>query len=294
MDLAVDPANPDRLWAASYTEGVWYTTNGGTTWQRTELCPTPNPKDSDPATWCDPSPDGVTVIAVDPTNPSILYAGARGSGLYKSTNGGATWAVANVGLYSKETVYSPLVFDPTTVFVDPAKPNIVFVGILETGIFRSTNGGQSFTLAMGGIKTALNGVVSGNLKSAGEFVYDPVTKNLLVGMCTGVYRSANGGASWVSSSKGIPIDENSCGGALQQSPVNPKLFVYYGSTGAALWGSADSGRSWKPLNTVGFCCTSGGNVGAADAMVFDAHYATTIYWGSVENGVYKTTNGAGL
>lgn len=283
--LAVDPANPDRLWVGAYTQGVWSTTNGGKTWTRTELCTTLTPGDSDPATWCDPSPDGVMAIAVDPTNPSVLYAGGIANGLYKSTNGGASWAVASLGVPTNTNVY------PTAIFVDPKKPSVVLVGIEATGIFRSTNGGQTFAAAMGGVPIAKRG----GLATPSQFVYDTSTRSIVVGMPGAVYRSTNSGASWVPSSKGLGA--NTTGpptGALAQSPVNPKLFAYFGAAGKNLWGSSDGGHSWKALSTAGFCCSSGGNVGAAPAVVFDAHNATTIYWGSGENGVYKTVNGAGL
>ena len=77
-----------------------------------------------------PGPGGgpVDSLAVDPTNPSILYA-TSGTGTYKSTDQGASWAKLQVGDNSA----------PGALAVDPANPSIVV-----SGRTRSTDGGQNW------------------------------------------------------------------------------------------------------------------------------------------------------
>ena len=84
--IIIHPNDPQTLWLGSVSGGIWKTTNGGTSWQ--------------------PLADFLTNLAVssmviDPTNPNVLYAGTgegyfngdsiRGAGVFKTTDGGATW-----------------------------------------------------------------------------------------------------------------------------------------------------------------------------------------------------------
>lgn len=289
-DLTVDPSNPNRLWAAAWDWGVYRTADGGKTWAVSWPCSQKNAKGE-----C-VQKDLTSAVAVDPTNPSIVYAGARIRGVYKSTDGGDTWGVPAGGVTSDVYNAGIFMFDPTTIFVHPRKPNVVLAGIGGTGIFRSADGGKTFAKAMSGFSVKpVAETAAASLKTIGEFVYDPVTKNVLVGTKATVYRSGSDGASWTSSAKGMRVfGVGGHSGALQQSPVDPKLMVYVGSIAPGLWGSSDGGRSWKPLSTSGLCCSSGGQIGVVDAVVFDRGKPKAIYLGTNENGVYVTRNGAGI
>src|SRR5581483_5228262 len=115
-----------------------------------ELC-WPTPSKGDPATWCDPSSsEGVTVVAADPTNGSVVYAGTRGHGLFKSGDGGRSWTLAGAGLPTYYSGGGAGCCAPTALYVDPKNPKIVLVGVLSTGIYRSADGGRTFKAAMSG------------------------------------------------------------------------------------------------------------------------------------------------
>ena len=75
--LAVDPTNPARVLAAS-SAGLWRTTNGGSSWTLALQTPT-------------------RVVVLDPTDPSIVYAGTLGQGVQVSRDGGEHWSAFNVG-----------------------------------------------------------------------------------------------------------------------------------------------------------------------------------------------------
>ncbi|HEV8672533.1 MAG TPA: hypothetical protein VGX21_00690, partial [Methylomirabilota bacterium] len=72
-------------------------------------------------TWTGHGLEGGNVIAlvIDPTTPSTLYAGTRGGGAFKSTNGGGSWSAVNAGLTDLRV--AALAFDPVT-------PGTVYVG----------------------------------------------------------------------------------------------------------------------------------------------------------------------
>lgn len=91
--LAIHPSNNNTIYIAcgvSYRptdegRGIWKTTDGGTTWSHVLL--NVNFSGNDAIRW------GGECIVLDPVNPEIIYAGGRGSGIHKSTNGGASWSV---------------------------------------------------------------------------------------------------------------------------------------------------------------------------------------------------------
>src|SRR5262249_1066262 len=77
-------------------------------------------------------------IAVDPFQPSIIYA-ATGAGVFKSTNSGRTWSAINNGLQGRFV---------DTLVVDPATPSRIYAIVSgataeDTGVFRSSDGGNS-------------------------------------------------------------------------------------------------------------------------------------------------------
>ncbi|HQN07488.1 MAG TPA: glycosyl hydrolase [Thermoanaerobaculia bacterium] len=145
--LRVHPKDPDtawvaaqgKLWGPSEERGVYRTRDGGKTWARVLFV--------DTAT-------GASDLALDPTNPRILYAGmwqvvrrpwelvsgGPGSGLYRSEDGGDTWTRLTKGL--PEGIWGKV-----GVAASGAKPGRVFamVEAEKGGLFRSEDWGESFT-----------------------------------------------------------------------------------------------------------------------------------------------------
>jgi photosystem II stability/assembly factor-like uncharacterized protein len=134
INLAIAPSAPNTIYAAVHAAnngganansllGIWATENGGSTWTQkrgtdADLC--------GQQCWYD------MVIAVDPTNPLLVYFG--GISLHKSTDGGATFA--NIG-NSIHVDHHAFAFHPTT-------PTTIFAGS-DGGIFKSTNAGATWT-----------------------------------------------------------------------------------------------------------------------------------------------------
>jgi len=85
--------------------------------------------------WTSNGPQCIRVcsLAIDPVAPGTLYVGPCGAGVYKSTNGGASWTPAVNGLTD------PNVSD---LAIDPVTPTILYAGTSSGGVFRSTNGGE--------------------------------------------------------------------------------------------------------------------------------------------------------
>src|SRR5439155_26784295 len=87
--------------------------------------------------WTSNGPYGGTVwaVAIDPVTPTRLYAGTPG-GIFRSTDGGASWSGANSGLSTS----------PYSIVIDPSAPATLYAGgpAADGGVFKSTDGAASW------------------------------------------------------------------------------------------------------------------------------------------------------
>lgn len=179
-------------------------------------------------------PDGghVSRLAYDPVNANIVYAGTWGSGMYKSSDGGATWRVINSGL---DNLYI------NSLAIDPRQPQILFAGTFHRGVYQSTNGGESWQPSGSGLNA--EAVVY-------TLVIDPLHPNLLYAGTRantaappwggGVFKSVDGGASWTQQPT---IGEDYIYG-LAIDPVTPTT-VYCATHSQGVWKTTDGGALWK-------------------------------------------------
>ncbi len=110
--LAVHPTYPGIVYAATVTNGLCKTTDGGSNWARlTGL----KPKD-------------VRSVAIRPDKPDQIYAGINGGGGYFSPDGGQTWSAMASGMESNDSIYA--------LVIDPVHPENVWAGSFKTGVYR--------------------------------------------------------------------------------------------------------------------------------------------------------------
>ncbi len=112
-------------------------------------------------------------LAIDPTNPQIMYAGGHNLWVVKSTDGGASWHTVKQGLPKAEV---------QALTVDPRKPQQLYAWVADAGLYRSRDGGQRWqrindgppnpnvhTLASVNISTGMGGIYLYAGTSAGLF-----------------------------------------------------------------------------------------------------------------------------
>ncbi len=283
------PSQPNVFYIAQVNGGVWKTTDYGRTW-------TP---------IFDGQPTGsVGAIAVAPSDPSVIYVGSGeglqrpdlsvGDGIYKSTDGGATWQ--HLGLREGQQI--------PRIVVDPRNPNRLFVAVLghpyganaERGIFRSTDGGQSFQKVLykdentGGSDVELDpsdpNIVYASLWESRQ---GPWENSQWSGPGGGLFKSTDGGNTWRLLTQGLPpgvVQVN-----LAVAPSRPQRLyasvAYAHATG--IYRSDDGGETWTQATTDPRPAT---RIGGGDLAVLRAdpknpdivYSASTVAWKSVDAG----------
>ncbi len=255
--LAVAPSAPSTIYAGTFL-GPYLSTNGGATWQQT------------PTTGL-PSFPGTRTLAVDPTNPLIVYAGMANGGLYKTTNGGNNWGVVTLPL-NGATVFS-IVFDPSA-------PSTIYLGS-GNGVFRSTDNGNNWT--------QLNNFGIPGTPNVRALVIDPATPTTIYAgtFASGLFKTTNGGNSWTAMNNGMSGNFAHYVTAISIDPLNPST-VYaghgYAFTGGSIDKSTDGGSTWSPVNT-------GVPNYEISALIVDPLASATVYAATTGGGVIKTING---
>jgi photosystem II stability/assembly factor-like uncharacterized protein len=187
-----------------------------------------------------------------------LYA-ATDQGLFVSTNGGLNWQ--HVGSSGSSATNLPI--DSSTTFAfDINNPSVIYVGTAQHGVYASTDGGASWTLASDGLPA--NIPVNG-------LSFDADQHQLWAATSVGVYRSDNRGTSWRSFNTGFPpnvvihtvIPASVSGGAVG---------LIYAGTDKGFYRSQDSGRHWS-INQEGLAGTSIHRI----LVDFRSTNATTVY-----------------
>ena len=96
-----------------------------------------------PGEWIGPGGGLIAALAISPSSPNIVYAGSWGGGLYKSPDGGGTWAWKSQGLLNQTVV---------SIAVDPTDPSIAYAGTYRGKVFKTADGGESWFLSSEGIQ----------------------------------------------------------------------------------------------------------------------------------------------
>jgi hypothetical protein len=307
--IATDPVNPLLWYVGAAGGGVWKTADGGTTW--TPLTDTQ-------------ASLSVGAIAVAPSSPNTIYVGTGesnfapdsqyGVGVLMSSDGGNTWTLEGQSLFNRRSI--------SKIVVDPTNASTLFVAVTafaenglpgNTGIFKSVDGGATFTNTTSSISTTANFT---------DLVMDPTNpQTLYAGVAGdptastnvgGVYKTTNGGQSWTLSGNapsGLSIGRV----ALAISKTNPAdvlAAIAYGNgfnLGAArVFRTSDAGITWNQLsNTPNFTANQGwydiaiainpfidGDYFAAGAGGFNS-VLQSITFGATWSDISTGTDGAG-
>ena len=245
--VSVAPSNPNVVWVGTgepanrqsspWGVGVFKSTDAGGTWTHMGLEDTRH----------------ISRIKIDPRDPDVVYVGAVGHlwgsnemrGLYRTTDGGATWE--NILYIDEHTGVIDLVMDhndPNTLFAATYQRQRTGFGFAAggggSGIWRTTDGGDSWTRLEEGLPEGELGRVGLDVyRRDGNLVYAIVEAR----EGQGVYRSTDRGESWEMMSDRNPRPMYFS--LIRIDPNNPERIYIAGVQASA---SDDGGRTWWPGN----------------------------------------------
>jgi photosystem II stability/assembly factor-like uncharacterized protein len=235
-------------------------------------------------TWLGPGNIGgrIRSILISPSSPSTMWVGSVGGGIWKTNDGGATWAALDDFMANLAV---------NTMAIDPANPNVLYAGTGEgflagnnedfadvargAGVFKTNDGGASWA--------QLSSTNNASWYYVNRVAVSPRNSQVLLAATqSGIWRSPDGGASWSRRTSSNTQDVNF-------SPRVPGGCVASG-IGGALY-STDDGQTWGAASGL----PVGGRVevayfplGLVAGQIVDIVYASV----DVNNGeVYRSNNG---
>ena len=245
-DVEGVPGDPKVVYVGAASGGVWKTTDGGLTF----------------APIFDDQPiASIGDMAIAPGHPEILYVGSGesnvrnsvsfGNGVYKTTDGGASWT--HLGLEKTRHI--------SRLAVHPDDPDTVWVGALgsiygpseERGVFKTTDGGKTWRRTL--FLDPRHGVADLDL--------DPTNPKILFaalwhferkpwtftsgGEEGGVWRSVDGGETWKKIGEGLPKMLGRV--AVKVAPSRPEtVYVMAESNDGVLFRSDDRGTTFRQVS----------------------------------------------
>ena len=245
------PGQPNVFYVAANDGGVWTSNDYGHVWK---------------PIFDDQDTGSIGALAVAPSDPKVIYVGSGeglqrpdlsvGNGIYKSTDGGQSWT--HLGLREGQQI--------SAIIVDPHNPNRLFVAVLghpygpnaERGVYRSTDGGQTFQQVLG--RDENTGAV--------DLAFDPANPQTVYavlwaarqapweigesfkGPGSGLFRSTDGGTNWQPLTGGLPTFAEGLGRiGIGIAPSDPqRMYALVDAKEGGLFRSDDAGQSWQRIN----------------------------------------------
>jgi len=271
--IAVDPRDANTVYIGTAESGVWKTKDGGTTWT--------------PLTDYQASP-AIGSLAIDPSHPDTVFAGTGdpvgypGAGILKSTDAGATWTLISQpfatgygGMRISSIAVHPTNSQIVLAGVEPAN-----VGVANSAIYRSTDGGLTWTAVLNATygEQVLFNPANGNIAYAALF--DRANTNPKYG----VYQSLDAGLTWNpangSGTRAISLTGiTSTRIAISRSSPGTLYAAIGGSSLLGLYRTDDGGASWTLLpNAKNYCSTQ---CGYSNTLQVHPSDPNTVYTGGV-------------
>lgn len=241
-------SQPNTYYAAAASGGVFKSTNAGTTWQAIF--------DNEPTL-------AIGDIAIAPSDEDIIYVGTGepnagggsiaydGNGVYRSDDSGETWS--QIGLEQTGSI--------SKIIVHPTNPDIAYAGAMghlfttgpDRGLFRTLDGGQNWEKVLfindstGIIDIAIHPNNPNILYASAWQRVRTAYRRAYGGPSSGIYKSIDGGNTWLQLTLGLPETAGRIGITISPSFPNVLYAMYEHETSGylkAVYRSSNNGNSW--------------------------------------------------
>ncbi|MEM6531211.1 MAG: glycosyl hydrolase [Myxococcota bacterium] len=244
------PGDPHVYWVSTAAGGVWRSVNGGRSWS---------------PVFDDQPISSIGSIAVAPSNPNVIWVGsgeanirgnvAEGNGIYRSTDGGATWSHA----WKAEGQIGEII-------VHPEKADVAFAAVLgspfgpgeDRGVFRTVDGGKTWTRVL----------YVDEDSGASDICFDPNNSKVMFagtwqtrrtpwshtsgGPGSGLWRSGDGGTTWSRlQGSGLPGGVWGKVGVQVAATDSKRVYALIEAEEGGLFRSDDGGTQWRRVNDSG-------------------------------------------
>jgi photosystem II stability/assembly factor-like uncharacterized protein len=284
--IVINPTNQDIMYAGTAGAGVYKTTNAGLNWVQVN--------------------SGLTNLivqsmAISKSNPNVIMCGTTNTGtspgVYRSTDAGATWTLKNNGITESGIL-------PQAIAIDPTNPDVAFTVIFNgttdavNGVFKTTNGGDNWFTATTGLGTLKNFLCIAINPLNHNVIYIGSSYSITGGANGGpqkIYKSVNGGSTWMDASNGLPslITDINPVRSMSISTVDTGIVLtglfQNTTTNGGVFLSTNGGGSWTKIQT-GLPNISGALVRSALIRPGSNTEFYLGYDGSTSTGVWRTTN----
>lgn len=203
--------------------------------------------------WVPVGPTGnpvITALAVAksdytlvvPRPPALLFAGAAGARVFRSSDAGLSWSSTGAGLGGDPT--SLTVRQVFHLGVDTGSYDTTVFAATSSGIYRLTPGAASWVPCNTGLASL---DVRALAVSGDGVVFGGKTVAVFAATAGGLFASADGGDTWAAKTAGLPSGNDAAVTAITSDPSTPSTL--YAGTGVGLFKSSDSGETWSKLDT---------------------------------------------
>lgn len=218
-----------------------------------------------------------SAVAIDPLDPNTIYVGSPAGGIWKSTDSGATWTplsddLPQIGI-SGIAIDHPSVGN-LTVYIATGDKDAS--DTYSVGILKSVNGGPWISAGL---------TFTGTSTLAGDLIIHPTNKQILLcATSAGLYRTTNGGTTWVVEQTG-----DFSQGSVRFKPTDPT--IVYATTNNRFYKSTNTGDTFTNI-TAGL--SSPATTGRLILDVTPADnayvYVLSVNTSYALNGIYRSTN----